>query len=357
MASTQRTCGNCGEAVGEAASSCPHCGQPLAQASLGQPEGEVYLMLVTANVLRLRRQWALAEAKCSEVLQRDAENAAAHSLMGDITRDQGKLREAIEWYKMALDRNPGSAADRKKLDALIDRVFLSPPDSALRKGLAELRRALASVTAEVRSTRPPGAFALVVGMVLVVILVIAVSTVLLGRRVGPQALSPTDAVGSGAFAARPAPSAIKPEPRPAPAPQQPTAAVEELMPRESELLELVQDQARVMDPNCQVLGAEIGPRDARASIRISMPRLSSVVTMRDSMLRVISALAHRAAAWDDRISKVQVRCDLREPGRPDQVGVVTEGTREQVTKLPEGASSAAIEKSFGFVWWAPELRE
>ncbi len=357
MTKQDNKCPNCGEALEESASACPHCGHPASPLGSGHSEGDAFLTLMTANVLRLRRQWAEAETKCGEVLHRHPGNGAAHSLMGDITRDQGKLREAIEWYKMALERNPGSTADRRKLEALIDRVLVRPPEGVMERGLAEVRRALSGAAAEVRSARPPGVLGLVVGTVLLVMLLIALSVVLLGRRAGPPPASARGGEGSGAFVSPPAPAAPQVEMQQA----EPVGVVgevaEELMVREPELLKDLQGHARHMDPNCQVLGAEVAPRDASAVVRISMPRLSSVPSMRESMLRIMSTLAGRAATWDARIPEVRVRCDLREPGRPDQLGAVAEGTRDELEKLAGGATTAQMEKSFRLLWWAPELRE
>lgn len=372
-------CANCGEAVEETASFCPRCGHPgggcggtpqpevAGRPAGGRRDGDLMLMLITANVLRLRRQWALAEAKCSEALQRDPDNAAAYSVMGDIVRDQGNLRDAIEWYKMALDRNPASAPDRRKLEALIDEVFGSPRGGVLARGLAVTKRALSGTAADVSSARPPAALALVVGGLLVVILAVALSAIFLGRRWGVQPASATTEAGSGAFvvpASAPgaAAKALVPAGRPAPPVLQPTGstgkAAEALAQLEPELRDYLSREARQFDPNCQVLGVEVDPRDAGLLLRISMPRLAAVASTRDSALRVVAALTRSALAWDDRVSRVRVRCDLRQPEQPDAPGMVADGTREQLSRLggPRDMSAAEIERSLAPIWWAAELR-
>jgi len=55
-----------------------------------------------------------------DVLCAAPDNVAAHSLMGDVYFDQGRLDDAIQWYCMAIDLDPGNAADRLKLVRTIE---------------------------------------------------------------------------------------------------------------------------------------------------------------------------------------------------------------------------------------------
>lgn len=72
-------------------------------------------LLAAANLARMRRRWQEAESLCVEVMRQDPNNIHAHSLLGDIYRDQNRLHDARQWYQMALDLNPESATDRAKL--------------------------------------------------------------------------------------------------------------------------------------------------------------------------------------------------------------------------------------------------
>lgn len=80
---------------------------------------EVYGLLAQANLLRIRGSWQEAVDKCMEAMRLVPGNGAAQSLLGDIYENQGKIDEAIQWYRMALDTNPGSPADKQKLARLI----------------------------------------------------------------------------------------------------------------------------------------------------------------------------------------------------------------------------------------------
>src|SRR5205823_10007351 len=65
-------------------------------------------LLARANLLRMRGQWADAVERCTEALRADPHNPAAHSLLGDIYENQGRVDKAIHWYQLALEQNPES---------------------------------------------------------------------------------------------------------------------------------------------------------------------------------------------------------------------------------------------------------
>jgi tetratricopeptide (TPR) repeat protein len=72
-------------------------------------------LLARANLLRMRGQWTDAVELCTEALRGDAHSPAAHSLLGDIYENQGRLDKAIHWYQLALELDPESIADKAKL--------------------------------------------------------------------------------------------------------------------------------------------------------------------------------------------------------------------------------------------------
>src|SRR5476651_2171431 len=80
---------------------------------------EVYALLAQANLLRIRGAWQEAVDKCMAAMRIIPGNCAAQSLLGDIYENQGKFDDAIQWYRMALDSNPSSIADKAKLNRLI----------------------------------------------------------------------------------------------------------------------------------------------------------------------------------------------------------------------------------------------
>ena len=72
--------------------------------------------LAAANLSRLRGLFTDAEGICIRVLRADPNNVHAHSLIGDIYRDQGRFEDACQWYQLALDLQPDSRPDQSKLE-------------------------------------------------------------------------------------------------------------------------------------------------------------------------------------------------------------------------------------------------
>ncbi len=322
-------------------------------------EDDVYLMLVTANVLRLRRQWGLAEAKCSEVLRREPENAAAYSLLGDVSRDQGKLRDAIEWYKLALDRDPGNETDRRKLEAVIDKVFSSGGGNLVSNASARLKQGLGGLTAEVRGARLPSSAMIVLGVALGIILAIAVWVYVTGRGGEPPAGTPRRETPSGAFAvAGPGGAArtAEPEQGESAAERAPEVVWSDVSEVESGLLAHLRSQVMGIDPNCEVVSVEVDPEASVARLWLSMPQVWGAPATRAGIERPVLALAGEAARWDERLRGVRVRCDMRARDGTSEMALSAEGSSGAVAKARDGLGGR-MEEFFDTVWWHRELRE
>lgn len=82
---------------------------------------DVYALLAQANLLRMRGCWEEAVSNCMAALRLAPDSPSAQSLLGDIYENQDRFDDAIQWYRMALDANPESPADRLKLDRLLQR--------------------------------------------------------------------------------------------------------------------------------------------------------------------------------------------------------------------------------------------
>ncbi|MBC7526838.1 MAG: tetratricopeptide repeat protein [Chthonomonadaceae bacterium] len=91
---------------------------PVTPPSLSQAELDtLHARLTHANLSRMRKQWEEAIEDCVLVLQKQPGNATAHSLLGDIYAEQGKIDDAIQWYRMAIELKP-NASDGMKLHRL-----------------------------------------------------------------------------------------------------------------------------------------------------------------------------------------------------------------------------------------------
>lgn len=114
-------CDKCFAELAETAAFCSECGAAVLSAhpdnlQLEGSDREVYQELALANQHRQHRRWSDAEGICIAILRRFPNNATAHSLLGDIFADLRKTDDAVHWYEMALELNPSSVADRKKLE-------------------------------------------------------------------------------------------------------------------------------------------------------------------------------------------------------------------------------------------------
>ncbi len=101
---------------------CPECGAAMShdQGSEGS-DTAVYPELARANLLRMRGDYKAAEQQCLTILRRYPNNATANILLGDICAEKGDLDQSMQWYEMALDLAPESAAAQHKLEAVKQR--------------------------------------------------------------------------------------------------------------------------------------------------------------------------------------------------------------------------------------------
>lgn len=112
---------NCDTSVDGSEKTCSSCGSPLPESSAPEPSPEndaIHQLLLNANLLRMRANLDGAITECINALRIDPDNVTAHSLIGDIYREQGKVEEAIRWYRLALDISPTSTRDRARVDEL-----------------------------------------------------------------------------------------------------------------------------------------------------------------------------------------------------------------------------------------------
>ncbi len=135
---------------------------------------DAYALLAQANLLRMRGQWEEAAQSCMAALRLAPDSASANSLLGDIYENQGRYDDAAQWYRMALDANPDSPADRLKLDRLRQREPMSSPAYLKTNTLTKTVIVPASRSGLLRLARQPetalryGAIAAALALMLVV---------------------------------------------------------------------------------------------------------------------------------------------------------------------------------------------
>ena len=115
-------CQKCFAMIPAGAEYCPECGAPIVDDLAEGSDTAVYPELARANLLRMRGEYKVAEDICLAILRRHPNSATANTLLGDICADRGDLKQAADWYDMALDITPDSESDRRKLEAMRRRI-------------------------------------------------------------------------------------------------------------------------------------------------------------------------------------------------------------------------------------------
>lgn len=321
-----KRCPHCGGGLSDEVGICPECGAPAnGLRPNGTPhalEAEVGVLLAQANLSRLRRQFEVATTQCVEVLRRYPNNAAAHSLLGDICRDQGADADALGWYNFALQLDPTSAADRRKM--------------------AEVEARLRASTLEYGTPQPRwrqllggGRFRLPLGLVLgvaigcLVLATLAFLTVerdstragMLGGPGMPRALPTPLPSTQPSPAPAPSPPAVAPTPSSSPAPEQPVVYTPggeppRLTPppdlnhsdREQRLLKALRASAAAEEQKVAVDEVVVDPRDGSAIVCITAQDVLGGPDARAPVLQKSLRVAELALAHGDKLARVTVRC-------------------------------------------------
>jgi hypothetical protein len=362
-------CGECGRRLPDGQTICPECGGLSTVLAEGATGDEVHRLLASANLARIRRQWHEAEARCSEALRLQPDSASAHALLGDIYRDRGRLRDAIEWYKQSLDLNPRSRRDREKLDNLIDRVYSRQALTAEAARASRPERVRPSLVPLPRPMQP--------FRTAVVVLLGALCLGLVAFLVYRQAALTVGAPADTSLTARqtaPPPAPVAPPPPPPEIaglhlpiiPPSPAPTAGPYSGRESDLRVALEPVARELSPSTAVTGVSLQPGEETASISydVTLAPPMDATQKRHTAVHSGLTLAKAAAAADARLKWVELRCygfmddgsgrpsrDIIMTGsaQADKLRQINLSTRSTDDMVYELLSSRPI-------WWARGLR-
>ncbi|GEM_PF-5737774 len=339
------TCPKCAASIASNARFCTQCGTPIPACvppDVANPCGdEVHAALAAANLLKLRGEWQAAIDKCMEVLALDQDNAAAHSILGDIYRDQGHVTEAIHWYKLALDLDPDSTADHIKLEQLISHS----------QGRRIPRR---DRMAEIVTT----------GKRVVVEAALAIGVLLFITTLWPVVFRPR----TESEIARNRPSTQAPQRVRLPitidetatsgkAPVAPTVIERTMSSHEDALLQALNSSPALADRRLQVRSVFIDPRNRSAVVTFLCPK----VTREPAPLSLIrgSLIVLRETCFKDHdLDRFTIRAlDADVEGGPVEVRFVADAERISVLSInPEAAGQSELEAVVRDPWWAPGIR-
>ena len=314
---------------------------------------DVYALLAQANLLRVRGQWEEAAEACMAALRLAPDSSSANSLLGDIYENQGRYDDAAQWYRMALDANPDSPADRVKLDRLRRRGDTHPAPSRLAAsaGVPETPKAEAVRGQVPRFLRDPelalrwGAIAAAVGLVLVVSLAFRTA-----RHAGSLS-----AFGLGRDVV------VKPvvvPPRAGTLPVDPDAAPAH-DPSEQALLTALQGSPDLSRLGVAVYDVQADPRAGRMTVTFSLPSspgLSQAGIARDALQ------VFKAAGPEPTVTTYTARCLLvSSSGQPSSsqssAALAFIGDASSASVQASAFDGAALtdsqaEAAFSNLWWS-----
>lgn len=131
-------CTACGTKNALDANFCKQCGQKIDRTAPPSISEEDFAMPASAEdrvsdlLVRAFQKYEAGDldgaiSACSEALALRPDSTSAHSLLGMLYERQGEREKAIAEYEKVLQLNPGSIADREKLDILRDGTIRLAP--------------------------------------------------------------------------------------------------------------------------------------------------------------------------------------------------------------------------------------
>ena len=320
---------------------------------IGLPR-EAYSLLAQANLFRMRGCWEEAVTNCMAALRLAPDSPSAQSLLGDIYENQGRIDDAVQWYRMALDANPRSPADRLKLDRLLERQEVPGQQSAEAGPPSEapktLPRPVPMFTRLRRMARNPEA-ALRYGALTAALLVVFTVAFAFGAVHHRAALA---ALGLGT------PQEVQIKPVVVPASSSLAADAPAAVPHdasEQAVLASLRHAGDLSASGLTVIDVQSDPRSAHLSVTMGLSSANSLT--RAAVLRGALQTIQDAAPLSPTSTLFTVRCLALPAGADDTgsdslifVGDVTRASLPDATAVTEDGQIQAL---FASSWWSSQL--
>jgi hypothetical protein len=345
-------CPSCKAEVADDSAFCSECGvdvRPQSAREVAEREKQEDALLATANLWRMRGRWTEAERCCVDVMRANPNCVHAHSMLGDIYRDQGRYEDAAQWYRLALDLDPDSLADRAKLDRV---------KAELARTEKRLRRENADAPPPSGVSRAPDAASnrwlkALAGLAVVFVALVGVLLIAMTR---PPTRGAARKTAPPAAPAPSAPAAPLNVPLPPPTADRHGAA----RPRDDEELATPQSDREAAIERaigaranlaCSVLDAAAVQTDG-VSVLIVLTSTPPSVDTADAMREILLSEARRSAVAaltaDPDLTQAVVR--IRTNDRSGRLVTTFQGV------VPRPTDAQADAADFSATWWAPELR-
>lgn len=325
---------------------------------------EAYSLLAQANLLRMRGSWQEATEKCMGALRLSPENSSAQSLLGDIYENQGRLDDAIQWYRMALDVQPDGPADQAKLAQLLERKALAARANAAAsqshssESEASRHASPASKTGFDRWRSDPDQLVrrgtYIAGSLAILVVVIAVLWV---RSSGPLA-----EIGSGRQVH--APNVLVSSTQTVP-PKAPTTLVEPPLPvgdpADVSLLTSLKSNNSLTQQGIVPESIQTDPRSGRLTLTVGCQAQQEAVLSRDAIISdsVTALQAVVGQPVPDTITQFTIRCLLVSPnGGSTPLAFTADASSAEVVALNPDLSMLTTSQIAAILtnqWWSPNI--
>lgn len=322
-----------------------------------------YALLAQANLCRMRGQWEAATEKCMQVMTLAPNNASAQSLLGDIYDNQGFLDDAIQWYRMALDIQPDSPADRLKLARLLEAKarHLPPPTPAPAPEPAATSPAPAPALLrkwqDSAGDKPDALVkwaALAAGLLVVLVVVVALVQIQAASRVPIHEVSAPPVVLPTLTAPPDANTPTAPSTSPF---KSASALVRD--PGEADLLAKLQADSALSALSITVSEAQIDPRTGRITLTYSLPPPAANGMLRDTLLRAGLVVAQAGLQSGGTQASLVTLRGIASPsaGSAPALLCLVDTTRSQALSVagPGALTTAQIMALFAAPWFAPSV--
>lgn len=339
-----RECENCKITLDDGVRFCPNCGERVGDGGPSDQEKRVRLgaLLTSANLHRVKQEWDEAITDAMEALRVAPGNPEVASLLAGIYEQRGDLNEAATWYRIALDFDPGSTADRARLQRVSRQMSEAVSAGASVRQASGLKRDWAPIA-------------------IAVIVVLLVTTLVLAFRgprreqVAPPITGPrSTSTAERAPAITPGGSSTRVSP-PAATPISGSAAPSSAVRTAAELaIRTAVGQPRAV----QAAGAKIDdvvadPRGGVVVVTFSAPATGNLT--REIVLSVSGAIARAAFEQNAEVQTVTVRCVVGGGSAGAQIAFVGDAARSTLLALASDAPPQQLQSVFANTWWNPQL--
>jgi hypothetical protein len=317
--------------------------------------------LAEANLARMRGHWEEAEACCIDVLRLDPSNLEAHSLLGDLYRDQDRLDDAAQWYRLALDINSNSTVDQAKLKSVereMERRSHQPTEVTERR----------PVTNPIGTHRLLGASPITwvrALTVISVVFVLAVGGVLFAMQ--SRRHVPPKPPAANATTIPYTPPSATPKTTPPPTqdgalnltdrPDNPRATPKSAMTSQELMLAQQVERAGLLSVGTSLIDITVSPSSLRVDVALvrTEEAAATAENTREAVLHDASRVARVLLASEPRISRVSV--SMRTRTADGHVQPTFEGAtdRQSMNGVPESATPETEAAAFPGPWWDPAI--